>query len=67
MPDLHELNRIITDSGINRMVLSKKAKMSRATLYKKLNGKSEFKASEIANMSKVLHLSTEQIERVFFG
>ena len=34
--------------------------------YQKINGKSEFKLSEIQKMRKLLDLSLEQVDQIFF-
>ena len=41
--------------------------LSRAGLYNKINGKSEFYASEIQKLSKLLKLDTDEREDIFFA
>lgn len=41
--------------------------VSKSTIYKKLRGESEFKATEIKVISKVMGYSQEQIIDIFFA
>ena len=50
------LEQAISDSGMTMVAIAKKSGISRETLYNKLRGVSEFKASEISSLSKVLRL-----------
>jgi DNA-binding phage protein len=49
------------------VAVAEKSGILRETLYNKLRGTSEFKASEITNLSKVLRLSTKERDDIFFN
>ena len=48
------LEETIRNSGMTMVAVAEKSGILRETLYNKLRGTSEFKASEITNLSKVL-------------
>ncbi len=66
MTECNMLKQKIEDSGLTFAFLSKHLNIDRATLYNKVNGITEFKASEIAIISKLLNLSVEERDRIFF-
>lgn len=41
--------------------------IARSSLYRKLNGKTEFTRKEIAAISEILKMSTETIMQIFFN
>jgi DNA-binding phage protein len=47
--------------------ISKKLGITREGLYKKINNETEFKASEIVSMQRILHLSNETRDKIFFA
>lgn len=57
----------ITRSQISKRDLAKKLGISEQGLYNKLNGISEFKASEIRALSDELSLSSQEREEIFFA
>lgn len=57
----------ITRSQISKRDLAKKLGISEQGLYNKLNGISEFKASEIRALSDALSLSSQEREEIFFA
>lgn len=57
----------ITECGIPITFLADKIGITREGLYNKLNGKTEFKASEIAALTKVLNLSNAERNKIFFA
>lgn len=67
MTDLKLLEQTIKDSGITITALAKKVRIKRATLYNKMNGKSEFTGSEIVKLTDVLHLSDDLRDQIFLG
>ena len=67
MVDLIKLNDIIAESGMTLVAISSKTGIIRATLYNRLTGKSEFKASEIENLSNVLNLDSDERDEIFFA
>lgn len=50
-----------------RSVLAESLGLSRQGLYNKLTGRKEFKSSEIKRLSKLLALSPEEKEQIFFA
>lgn len=60
------LERKISDSGMTMVSLAEKTGILRESLYNKLKGNTEFKASEISSLSKVLRLSTRERDAIFF-
>ena len=67
MPDLKLLELIISDSGMTMVSLAEKSGILKETLYNKMRGISEFKASEIAALTRVLKLTSEQRDAIFFA
>lgn len=67
MTDITMLKSAITDSGMTMVALSKKAGITRETLYNRLNGIGEFTASEIVGLSDALHLRNADRNRIFFA
>lgn len=67
MTDVAALKRKIEDSGVSVAFIAAKLGITREGLYKKLKGETEFKASEISKMAKILHLTTEQRDLIFFA
>lgn len=67
MPDLVLLEKKISDSGMTMVAIAQKSGITRETLYNKLKGQGEFKASEIIGLTKVLRLSTEERDAIFFN
>lgn len=65
MPDIGALKEKMTDSGMTVTSIAKKSGILRETLYNRLNGKGEFTASEIVNLSDVLHLTKTERENIF--
>jgi len=61
------LNERIRESGMTMIAIAKKLGILRETLYSRLNGKTEFKASEILKISQVLNLSNVDRDRIFFA
>lgn len=60
------LEKKISDSGMTMVSLAEKTGILRESLYNKLKGSTEFKASEISSLSKVLRLSTRERDAIFF-
>ena len=60
------LEETIRNSGMTMVAVAEKSGILRETLYNKLRGTSEFKASEITNLSKVFIISTKERVAIFF-
>ena len=57
----------ISDSGMTITYIANKIGISREGLYNKLNNETEFKASEIAALKKLLRLSVKERDTIFFA
>lgn len=66
MTDSFMLKYAIHNKGIKIGKIAEALGLSRAGLYNKINGQSEFFGSEIIKISEMLELSTEERERIFF-
>lgn len=64
--DLKYLCSKIDEIKIPVTTIAEKMGISRQTLYLKMNGKREFKTSEITNLCDILRLTTEEKRRIFF-
>lgn len=67
MTDFVLLNKVIMDSGMTITAITQRAGILRETFYNRMSGKSEFKASEIVALTKVLHLTIEQRDSIFLN
>lgn len=60
------LKGVIHDSGLKLGYLADRLNMSYRWLQYKIDGKVEFKASEIVTLCEALHLDTDQMHEIFF-
>lgn len=67
MTDVKALREKIRQSGISMTAISEKTGILRETLYNRLAGKGEFKASEISALSIALNLSSAERDDIFFA
>ena len=67
MVDFELLNKKIKKSGMTVVAIAEKSGILRETLYNKLNGSSDFKASEILKLSNTLGLSADERNDIFFA
>lgn len=67
MVNTKELKAILIRRGMLLEDLSKEVGIARVTLSKKINNVCEFKVSEILKMQKVLQLSNEDRDFIFFN
>lgn len=67
MTDITELRKLIEDSGKTMKAVAKQSGIVRETLYNRLDGKGEFKASEIQGLALALNLTNEQRDAIFFN
>ena len=68
MTDTDRLKKAIEDSGMKISgILEKMGIKSYATLQAKIENRQEFKASEIAKLCEILHLDTDQMNKIFFA
>ena len=66
MINVELLENKMNDSGMTKVDIAKKSGMLRETLYNKLRGKGEFKASEITGLCRTLNLSSKERDKIFF-
>ncbi len=64
MTNKEELEIAILRAGLTKHEVAKKLGLSDMGFYKKLNNQTEFKASEIAALQKMLHIKS--INEIFF-
>ena len=66
MTDGKMLKEVIRDSGVSITFLADKMECSRNRIYAIING-SDCTASEIAGLSKLLHMTREQRDEIFLS
>ena len=66
MVRLDELKKQIKNSGLKLTFIAAQMGITRETLYNKLEGESEFKASEINMLTRLLKLSKPDRDYIFF-
>lgn len=62
-----KLDSAIYESGLKLEAVASKMGINRVSLWNKIQGRTEFKASEITSLAKILNLSAEQRDDIFFG
>ena len=67
LTDKKKLSEAIDDSGMTLKAIATKLVIARESFYKKLNNETEFKASEISVLQKILDLSNEKRDEIFFA
>ena len=67
MTDTEQLKTAIDISGLTVTFIAGKMAISRESLYNKLNGSTEFKASEIVALSRILNLTNKERDNIFFN
>ncbi len=65
--NIEDLKAEIARNNLSVPKLAKLIRLDKKTLYTRLNGKTDFKQEEIANIAKILNLSSEQIVSIFFA
>lgn len=66
MVRLDLLKAAMEDRCVKPTAIARKIGLSRATFRYRLNGTYEFKASEIDSLCRILHLSTDERNAIFF-
>lgn len=61
-----EIKKLMIDAGLKTNQLAEELKISRVTLYRKLNGELEFGRKEIQELIKIFDLSNDDAIRIFF-
>lgn len=67
MTDTNRLNQAIRASGYRIAFIAGQLGLSYPGLKKKIDGETEFKASEIITLSNILDLTAEERETIFFA
>lgn len=67
MTDTMALEIAIVKSGMTKKSIASKIGISEMSLSRKQNNQTEFKASEIAQLKKILGLSDEERDSIFFA
>lgn len=67
MTNTIELEVAIKRAGITKRELAEKLGLSEMGLYKKINNITEFKASEIYKICKILSIQKKDREKIFFS
>lgn len=67
MTNTRMLEAAIALSGIPKGVIAEKIGISRTAFFKKIRNETEFKASEISKLQKILCLTAEERNHIFFA
>lgn len=67
MANIDLLKKKIDDTGMTVVAIAEKTGILRETLYNRLNGISEFKASEIVSLTQVLGLTKKERDKIFLS
>lgn len=67
MTNIELLLSKIKDSGMTIVAICEKSGIDRATFYNRLNGRGEFTASEIVNISNTLRLTKPDRDKIFLS
>lgn len=67
MANIDLLKEKIDDTGMTVVAIAEKTGILRETLYNRLNGIGEFKASEIVSLTQVLGLTKKERDKIFLS
>jgi transcriptional regulator with XRE-family HTH domain len=67
MTDTEKLKFALLKSKLTQREIAKKLGLSFNTVYRKVNGHSEFNASEIQTIGKLLNLNDQEKSAIFFA
>lgn len=62
-----KLKSRVIESGITVKEIAGEIGVNPATIYRKINGKSQFTADEMIKIKKMLHIDTVSFCNIFFG
>ena len=65
--DVDRLKDVISNTGISIVAIANKMGITREGFYKRMNGETEFKASEIISLSRILRLSKIDRDKIFLS
>lgn len=64
--NLERLNQIILESGLKKKFIADALNISEGSLRNKLHGKTPFTWKQVQVLTRILHLSAEVCEKLFF-
>lgn len=64
--DEKEFRAAIAKAGISKREIAAQLGVSEQAFYNKMNGKAEFKNSEILKLAEMLNLSMNEVNLIFF-
>ena len=67
MVDVNLFKKTIKDSGMTTTFICKKSGILRQTLYNRFERPGMFTIDEIVGLKKVLRLSADDVEKIFFA
>lgn len=67
MVNIELLKEKISRSGMTMVAISRKAGITRGTMYNRISGKSDFTASEIVALTDVLSMTKEERDIIFLS
>lgn len=67
MTNIEELNAAISASGLKKSFIAVSIGLSRTAFWKKCLNKTEFTASEVDQMRRLLNLNAESMNKIFFA
>ena len=67
MLDTYELEKVIRQNGFTKKQIAEYLNLSEQRFLNKMQGKSEFKHSEISKLIKKLSISTDKVTAIFFN
>lgn len=67
MVDVNLFRKTIKDSGMTTTFICKKSGILRQTLYNRFERPGMFTIDEIVGLKKVLRLSADDVEKIFFA
>jgi len=63
----NKLKAKVIENGFAMKQIAKMLQISESTLYRKINGKSDFTRKEIQDLKEILNLDTKTAEEIFFA
>ena len=67
MGNMNMLRAKIKETGLTVTAVANKSGILRETLYNRMRGESEFRASEIRDLSAILRLTRKEQDDIFFA
>ena len=62
----NKIEELIKEKGVNKKFLAAKLGISYPSLYKRLNGQTEWKAGEVLTICRTLGLTKQERQTIFF-